>query len=124
MDSLHNMPAKVPYGKLRIAVVGLGRMGKRHAKTLMFRVPYAELAAVCTNDEKELQWARDFFGQDGATKVFADYNEMLGMSGLQAVWISTSTDAHAWMTMAAIKKNVHVLCEKPLSQNLQEVRTA
>lgn len=122
MDSLHNMPPKAPYGKLNIAVAGLGRMGKRHAKTLMYRVPQANLAAVCSKDEKELEWARQFFGADGAVKVFDDYDTMIQLPGLQAVWVSTSTNVHALQTTAAVKKGLHVLCEKPLSQNLEEVR--
>ncbi|EON68934.1 hypothetical protein W97_08192 [Coniosporium apollinis CBS 100218] len=122
MDSLHNMPPKAPYGKLNIAVAGLGRMGKRHAKTLMYRVPQANLAAVCSKDEKELEWARQFFGADGAVKVFDDYDTMIQLPGLQAVWVSTSTNVHALQTTAAVKKGLHVLCEKPLSQNLDEAR--
>lgn len=120
MDSLHNMPSKAPSTRLNIAVVGLGRMGKRHAKTLMYRVPHANLVAVCSNDETELKWARQFFST-GNTKVFASFDEMINMEGLQAVWVSTSTNVHASMTTACIKKNLHVLCEKPVSQNLDEV---
>ncbi|KAK7626363.1 hypothetical protein IWX50DRAFT_676550 [Phyllosticta citricarpa] len=40
---------------------------------------------------------------------------MLEQPGLQAVWVSTSTDLHAQVTTAAIHKNLDVLCEKPLS---------
>lgn len=122
MDSLHNMPAKAPTTRLNIAVVGLGRMGKRHAKTLQYRCPHANLVAVCSNDQKELGWARKFFGEGvSAVKVFDNYDDMIQLEGLQAVWVSTSTDVHASMTTAAIHKGLHVLCEKPLSQNLDEV---
>ncbi|TIA52207.1 NAD binding Rossmann fold oxidoreductase [Aureobasidium pullulans] len=121
MDSLHNMPSKAPSTKLSIAVVGLGRMGKRHAKTLMYRVPHANLVAVCSNDETELKWAREFF-KDSNIEVFASFDQMIEKEGLQAVWVSTSTNVHASMTTACINKNLHVLCEKPVSQNLQEAR--
>ena len=120
MDSLHNMPSKAPSTKLSIAVVGLGRMGKRHAKTLMYRAPHANLVAVCSNDETELKWAREFF-KDSNIEVFASFDQMIEKEGLQAVWVSTSTNVHASMTTACINKNLHVLCEKPVSQNLQEV---
>lgn len=121
MDSLHNMPTKAPSTRLNIGVVGLGRMGKRHAKTLMYRVPHATLIAVCSNDETELVWAREFF-KDSKTQVFSTFDDMINMQDLQAVWVSTSTNVHASMTTACIKKNLHVLCEKPVSQNLEEVR--
>jgi myo-inositol 2-dehydrogenase/D-chiro-inositol 1-dehydrogenase len=45
---------------------------------------------------------------------------MLAHPGLQAVWISTSTDVHASQTLAAIAKGIHVLCKKPLSTDLTE----
>ncbi|KAJ5492013.1 Oxidoreductase N-terminal [Penicillium expansum] len=44
---------------LNIAVVGLGRMGKRHVHTLLYRVPRARVVAVCTTDSNEIQWAKD-----------------------------------------------------------------
>jgi len=120
------MPAHAPYKRLNIAVVGLGRMGKRHTKTLMYRVPYANLVAVCSIDQTELAWAREFFAADqsvsSAVQVFDSYDKMIQLPGLQAVWVSTSTNMHAPQTMAAIKQGLHVLCEKPISQNMDEVR--
>lgn len=121
MDSVHNMPPKGPSTRINIAVVGLGRMGKRHAKTLLYRVPHANLVAVCSIDPTELSWARSFFS-NGAIKVFDSYDEMIAMPSLQAVWVSTSTNMHAPQSIAAIKKGLHVLCEKPVSQNMDEVR--
>ncbi|KAG9515515.1 NAD binding Rossmann fold oxidoreductase, partial [Aureobasidium melanogenum] len=115
------MPPKAPSTRLNIAVVGLGRMGKRHAKTLLYRVPHAALVAVCSNDETELEWAREFF-KDSNIEVFSSFDDMLGKDGLQAVWVSTSTNVHASMTTACIKKGLHVLCEKPISQDLEEAR--
>ncbi|KAH0154946.1 hypothetical protein KCU67_g8867, partial [Aureobasidium melanogenum] len=79
------MPPKAPSTRLNIAVVGLGRMGKRHAKTLLYRVPHATLVAVCSNDETELNWAREFF-KDSNIEVFSSFDDMLGKDGLQAVW--------------------------------------
>jgi myo-inositol 2-dehydrogenase/D-chiro-inositol 1-dehydrogenase len=47
---------------------------------------------------------------------------MIQHSGLEAVWVSTSTDVHASQTIAAIEKGLNVLCEKPLSTDMEEVR--
>ncbi|KAF4307002.1 putative NAD binding rossmann fold protein [Botryosphaeria dothidea] len=123
MDSLHNMPAKAPTKTVKIGVVGLGRMGKRHAKTLMYRTPTAKPVAVCTISEVELKWARDFFGAESGVTVYDSYDKMLEHQGLEAVWVSTSTDLHAPQAIAAINKNLHVLCEKPLSTSLEDART-
>lgn len=109
--------------RVQIAVVGLGRMGKRHVHTLLHRTPFAQVVAVCTNQQHEIEWAQQ--NEEYKTfgiKVFEDYDTMLDQSGLQAVWISTSTDVHSSQTLAAMKKGKHVLCEKPLSTDLEEVR--
>ena len=124
--------------RLDIAVDGLGRMvslthslagfnspnhvqGKRHVSTLINRTPRANVVAMCSIEPTEQAWAREEYKNAGI-KVYSSYDEMLNHPGLQAVWVSTSTDVHARQTLAAIEKGLHVLCEKPLSTDLQEVR--
>ncbi|KAK5069206.1 hypothetical protein LTR64_008640 [Lithohypha guttulata] len=107
--------------QISIAVVGLGRMGKRHVHTLLHRVSNAKVVAVCTTDPKEIAWAKSNAEyQSYGIQVFDDYQTMISMPGLQAVWVSTSTDVHASQTLAAVEKDLHVLCEKPLSTALDE----
>ena len=81
----------------------------------------AKVVAVCTTDPDEVTWAKanPEYASFGI-QVFDDYQKMISMPGLQAVWVSTSTDVHASQTLAAIEKNLHVLCEKPLSTDLDE----
>lgn len=78
--------------------------------------------AVCSTEAHELEWAHAFeeYKEFNVT-VYDSYEAMLSHPGLQAVWISTSTDVHASQTMGAIKKGLHVLCEKPLSTKMEEV---
>jgi len=81
------------------------------------------VVAVCSAAPHETEWARgnkDYI--DFGVKVYDSYEEMLNHEGLQAVWISTSTDVHASQTIKAVEKGLHVLCEKPLSTDLDEVR--
>lgn len=109
--------------RLNIAVVGLGRMGKRHVHTLINRVARVNVVAVCSSMPHEIQWAKDNeeYKEFGIT-AYDSYDDMLNHPGLQAVWISTSTDVHASQALGGIKKGLHVLCEKPLSTDLEEVR--
>ncbi|KAE8387986.1 hypothetical protein BDV23DRAFT_185849 [Aspergillus alliaceus] len=80
---------------LTIAVAGLGRMWAKD------------------NEEyKEVRIA-----------VYSNYNDMLAHQGLQAVWVSTNTDVHASQTLAAVERGIHVLCEKPLSTDLNEAQS-
>lgn len=69
-----------------------------------------------------MQWAKEHKEYaDFEVAVYDEYDDMLGHPGLQAVWISTSTDVHASQSLAAIAKGLHVLCEKPLSTDIDEV---
>ena len=54
--------------------------------------------------------------------MYDDYDTMLSHPDLQAVWVATSTDVHAIQTLKGIEKNLHVMCEKPVSTDLKEVR--
>ncbi|RKL44797.1 hypothetical protein BFJ72_g3448 [Fusarium proliferatum] len=109
---------------LNIAVVGLGRMGKRHVHTLLYRVPRARVVAVCSSMEHEVKWAKENEEyKEFDISVYDSYDEMLNHPGLQAVWVSTSTDVHSSQSLAAIDKGLHVLCEKPLSTDMAEAQT-
>ena len=109
--------------RLNIAVAGLGRMGKRHVHTLLNRLSRVNVVAVCSDQAHEVAWARENPEyEDFGITAYSSFDEMLEHPGLQAVWISTSTDVHARQTLGGIKKGLHVLCEKPLSTDLDEVR--
>jgi myo-inositol 2-dehydrogenase/D-chiro-inositol 1-dehydrogenase len=98
-------------------------MGKRHVRTLLNRVSHARVAAVCSSEPAELQWAQNEY-KDWGIQVYDTYDKMIQHPGLQAVWVSTSTDVHASQTIAAIEKGLNVLCEKPLSTDIEEVRSS
>lgn len=79
---------------------------------------------MCSSLEHEVTWAKENQDyKDFDIAVYSNYDEMLNHPGLQAVWVSTSTDVHSSQSLAAIDKGLHVLCEKPLSTDMAEVYT-
>lgn len=56
----------------------------------------------------------------GAT--YADYREMIANGGLDAIVVAAPDDQHLDMTLAAIDKGLHVLCEKPLANSAADAR--
>ncbi|KAF9730509.1 hypothetical protein PMIN06_010188 [Paraphaeosphaeria minitans] len=107
--------------KLQIAAAGLGRMGHRHALNFLNRTPRAELVAAFSPDPKEHAWAREHLEPHGVT-LYTNYDEMLKQEGLDAVVIGTATSVHAEEAIKAMQKNLHVLCEKPLSTSVEVCR--
>lgn len=104
-------------GLLRVSVAGLGRLGRRHAMNLAYRVPGATLAAACSPLEDDLAWARDALP---AARLYADYAAMLADDTLDAVWLVTPSALHAQQIVDALRAGKHVFCEKPLSLDVAE----
>lgn len=103
--------------KLRVGIAGLGRMGSRHAVHFLNRVPRADLVAVSTPDDEEIQWGKTHLEPFGVT-LYTSYDEMLKHKGLQAVVIASVTTVHAEQAIKAMEADKHVLCEKPLSTSV------
>ena len=52
----------------------------------------------------------------------ADLDELLGFPGLEAVHVATPVTMHAEVAIAAAGRGLHVLCEKPLANDLEQAR--
>ena len=102
---------------LKVGIVGLGRLGQRHAINLAQRVPNAEVVAACSPVPAELDWAAS---QLRVTTGYADYDALLAHPGLDAVFLVTPTSLHAEQIIAALRAGKHVFCEKPLSLDLAD----
>ncbi|GKZ19495.1 hypothetical protein AbraIFM66951_011107 [Aspergillus brasiliensis] len=101
--------------KLHIGIAGLGRMGKRHATNFHELTARANVVAASTPDSEEGKWGQDNLED---VTIYADYDEMLEKEDLEAVVIASITAVHAEQAIKAIRKGLHVLCEKPLSIDL------
>jgi len=107
--------------KLKVGIAGLGRMGARHAHHFHALTPRADLIAASSPEPSELKWANA--NLDGVN-TYLNFDEMLEKeTGLEAVIIASATTVHAEQAIKAIRKGLHVLCEKPLSTNVEIVRT-
>ncbi|RKX89061.1 MAG: inositol 2-dehydrogenase [Spirochaetes bacterium] len=104
---------------VKIGIVGLGRLGKRHAANLRYQVPGGQLAAACSIAPEELSWAEE---ELGITELYSDYDEMLNKADLDAVFLVTSSAMHAAQAIKALDRGLHVFTEKPMGVNVDECR--
>ncbi len=104
---------------VRCGVIGLGRLGYRHAANLAGSIAGATLLAVSDRSEEAL--AR-FSAAYPNVLQFIDYKDLLALEELDAVIIASSTTMHAPMIAEAIKAGKAIFCEKPLSLDLEEAR--
>jgi myo-inositol 2-dehydrogenase/D-chiro-inositol 1-dehydrogenase len=104
------MSAAAATPRLRLGVVGLGRLGKRHAENLAYRVPGAELVAACSPLEEERAWAREALP---SPRLYDDCAQLLDDKDVDAVWLVTPSSLHAQQIVDALRAGKHVFCEKP-----------
>ena len=103
---------------VRIAVIGVGRIGSMHAELLARRVPGAALACVADADAGTASAVGASLGVPavGVEDAFA--------CDADAVAICTSTDTHAGLIVAAARAGKAIFCEKPVSLDLAELDRA
>lgn len=66
--------------------------------------------------------AREVAEGAGLALGTSDYEELLKVPGLEAVHIATPVTTHEQMAVAAADRGLHVLCEKPVAQDLASAR--
>ena len=96
--------------KVKFGVIGLGAMGMLHAEDLG-NIPQAVISAVCDVDPSLAKDAGERF----QAPAFMDYREMLAEADLEAVIIATPHYQHPPISIAAFRRGIHVLVEKPIA---------
>jgi inositol 2-dehydrogenase len=107
-------------GPLRVAQVGLGRIGAFHANTLARRVPQGELAMVADADAARAEATGSRFGVPWSAR----YEDVLSERTIDAVLIATPTPLHPEMVEGAADAGKHIFCEKPLALDPQRADDA
>src|SRR5215212_2417668 len=103
-------------GKIRAAAIGVGSLGRHHARNYaqLAREGRIELVGACdTNGETLAQVVAD-----NSCGSFSDWRELL--SQVDAVSIATPTETHCEITCAFLESGVSVLVEKPIAPSLRE----
>jgi UDP-N-acetylglucosamine 3-dehydrogenase len=108
-------PKPVPGPRLRLALAGLGSMGRNHLRVISNH-PETTLAAIADPDAAALEGA---VAQSGA-KGFADPLDMVRDAEIDGVVIAAPTTAHRALALAAIERCLPVLVEKPLAGTLED----
>ena len=103
--------------RFRVAVAGL-RVGREHLAALA-KHPAAQIGAVCDPVEER---AREMATAFGVPAIYGDYEAMLAKEDLDGVCIATPNRLHAPMIRAALRRGLHVMCEKPLALDAAEAR--
>lgn len=105
--------------KVRIGLLGAGRIGKLHGENLAHSVPNAELCAIADpfmNDATRA-WAESI----GVKNCYDDPEKIFADPSIDAVFICSSTNTHADFIKRAAVAGKHAFCEKPIDTDLQKI---
>ena len=105
--------------KLKIGIIGAGRIGKLHANNLVNRVPDAELVAV---SDVYAPAAKELAEKLNIPKWYDDYRKILEDRDIDAVFICSSTDTHSPISIEAARAGKHIFCEKPIDHDLDKIK--
>jgi predicted dehydrogenase len=106
--------------KLRIAIVGCGKIADGHVEEIRKLPDQATLVAVC---DREREMARQLAIRQNIDGVYDDFDAMLGKEKPDVVHIATPPQVHLFLAKRAIDAGAHVLVEKPLTLNYGDSKT-
>lgn len=97
--------------RIRIAVVGCGRIAESHFKAIEAHREELELVAACDSDPATLQRAQQQYGAAG----FASLAELLKQADADVVALCTPSGLHPQQAILAARAGRHVITEKPMA---------
>ena len=98
---------------LRVAVIGVGHLGKHHAR-LLAAVEGARLVAVVDTQADRAAAAAEATG----ARALSDFRELIG--SVDAVTIAVPTEIHRDVAMPFLERGTAVLVEKPITRTIAE----
>jgi len=100
-------------GRVRVAVIGVGHLGKHHAR-LLAGIDGAELVAVVDTQPDRAAAAAEATG----ARAVSDFHDLIGQ--VDAVSIAVPTELHRDVAMPFLERGTAVLVEKPITKTVAE----
>jgi predicted dehydrogenase len=104
--------------KVGVAVVGVGFVGGQAHAPSFKKIEDSSLVALCATVETRVKPLAERL----QVKYFLDYDTLLEQQEVQAVVLAVPTPLHFDLSMKAIAKGKHVLCEMPLAPKVEQMK--
>ncbi|ULL19218.1 gfo/Idh/MocA family oxidoreductase [Paenibacillus sp. H1-7] len=102
-------------GKVNVGIIGMGNMGKLYFEQLS-RMEHCQVVSIWSQKEEKVKKLAAEYGVQG----FTDYIAMLDAGNLDAVIVATPHYQHTTVTVEALRRNIHVLVEKPVAAHVND----
>lgn len=104
-----NLPIKGR--RVRLGLVGCGRIAGKHLEAIGKHAEDLELAAVCDSNPQALEAAMEQTGASG----YESYQQMLDEADVDVVVLCTPSGLHPRQAIEAAEAGKHVITEKPMA---------
>ncbi|MGN0363276.1 MAG: Gfo/Idh/MocA family oxidoreductase [Bilifractor sp.] len=106
--------------KIKMGVIGVGRLGFEHANNIANRVPGTTLIGVSDRSVEKAKRVAEELG----CKWYPSNEALVADPEIEAVAIVTNTDSHADIIELCMNAGKHVFCEKPLAETVEKCKKA
>lgn len=107
--------------KIKIGIIGAGRIGKVHTETIVQSIPEAEVVSIVDVNISE---AENLAKRFRVVNFSSNYIDIINNPEIDAVIICSPTDTHAEYIIAAAIAGKHIFCEKPIDLDLNIIQNA
>jgi predicted dehydrogenase len=103
-------------------IVATGGIAAKFAEACSFESSRAGRGVLAAVASRDLSKAAAFAERWGIPRYYGSYAELFADPAIDAVYIATPHSSHAELSIAALEAGKSVLCEKPVSLTLDELR--
>ena len=108
--------------KVRYGIVGVGNMGSGHLENFQKgNIPNAIVTAIADINDKKLKTQTEKYPE----RIFTGFSsgaELIDKAEVDAVVIAAPHYQHPELSIQALKKGIHVICEKPAGVYTKQVK--
>ena len=102
---------------MRVGIIGLGAISPLHIRAIL---KYGQkITAICDVDTARCKKTNDEFNL--GAKEYSDYNQMIDSGEVDVIHVCLPHYLHSEVICKALSKDIHVLCEKPLAINFEQL---
>ena len=107
---------------IKWGLIGLGKMANKFVEAIQ-EIEDSEVFAVASKSKKKSNELLNKF-KIKSDFYFNNYEDLLECKEIDAVYISTLNNTHSELVIKSAKAKKHILCEKPMTRNINETNNA
>lgn len=107
--------------EVKVGIIGCGGIANGKHMPSLSKLPNVKMVAFCDLELERAEKAKKDYGTEDA-KVFTDYRDLVALEDIEVIHVLTPNSSHAELSIAALDKGKHVMCEKPMASTYEDAK--